>query len=1051
MNPTLKSNGSFLRSFLRPDPRTNLTETRFRNLGYLRQLSLLTIVAIIYFAAARLGLTLAFIHENVSPVWPPTGVAIAAVLLLGYRIWPGILLGAFLANLFTPVPIATAGGIAIGNTIEALAALVLLRSLAFHNSFDRARDVFKFVLAALLCTMLSATIGILSLYLGGAASWQNLGELWLTWWLGDTVGALLITPLVLTWSVGSDQLLPRKRYVEGLIVLFLLAGSAMATFGGPFPIPLKYYPLARLTVPFFLWAAFRLSLRGVTLATIIVSVIAVWGTAHGLGPFVSRTPNDSLLLLQMFLGSNAVMFLFLAAAVEERRHSEETLRQGERRLAGNLAVTRILAESPALGDAMPRILRTIGETFDWEVGGMWTPNSDENVLKCLTFWRAPTAKVNKFEDICRELTFAPGIGLPGRVWTTRKPAWIPDVTKDSNFPRAPFAVAEGLHGAFAFPITSGETLLGVMEFFSHEIRKPDAALLQMFTGIGTQIGQFIERRRAEESLLKSQEALRLAHKVARGGTWQWDLATNAVEGSDEYYDLLGLESEQTPSSFEEWSSLVHPEDLPAVLKEHELAIANVRDFGIEFRMLRADGEWRWFNCNGRCIYDADGKPLTMIGITFDVTERRRSEEEREKLFNLEQAARADAEAANRLKDDFLAMLSHELRTPLVAILGWATTVLASPKRDEALTIHALEVIKRNARLQTRIIEDMLDVSRIVAGKLQLDIRPVDLPSIVESAISTVQPSAEAKGIQVRLTLNSAIKQVSGDPQRLQQVVWNLLSNAIKFTPTGGRVEVEIKDLGTEAQIKVSDTGEGIGPEFLPHIFDRFRQADSSTTRRHGGLGLGLAIVRHLVELQNGTVQARSDGEGLGAVFTVTFPVIQTHREPSLQQRLVDNGGYGKNTVTLAGLRILYVEDDFDSREALATALLLYGADVKAVATVREALAALSIWKPDILLSDIGLPDEDGYDLIRKIRDRHPEEGAMIPAIALTGYAGASEHAEALAAGYQKCLVKPIDPDKLAEVIGTFLAKNGNASNSKVRQMQEGKTVVSASNREQQRP
>ena len=1035
MNPARRANGSFLRSFF-PEPRANLTEESFKNLGYLRQLLLVTIVATIYFAAARLGLSLALLHENVSPVWPPTGVAIAAVLLLGYRIWPGILLGAFFANLFTHVPIATAAGIAIGNTIEALAAFVLLNSLNFRNSFDRAKDVFKFVLAALLCTMLSATIGILSLYLGGATSSQDLEELWLTWWLGDTVGAFLITPLVLTWIVGSHQQLPRKRFVEALILLFLLTGSATATFGGPFPIPLKYYPLARLTVPFFLWAAFRLGQRGVTLATITISVIAVWGTARGFGPFVSRTPNESLLLLQMFLGSNAVMFLFLAAAVEERRHSEETLRQGERRLAGNLAVTRILAESPALGDAMPRILRTIGETFHWEVGAMWTPSPDENVLRCLMFWRAPTAKVDKFKTVCRERTFSPGEGLLGRVWTTKKPAWIPDVSKDSNFPRAQFAVAAGLHACFAFPIISGEKLLGVMEFLSHDIRKPDDALLQMFRGIGSQIGQFMERRRAEESLLKSQEALRLAHKVARGGTWQWNLVTNADEWSDEYYDLLGLNRGEVQASFEEWSSRVHPNDLEAVLKAHDLAITNRKDFGVEFRIRHADGEWKWFNRTGRCIYDVDGKPLTMIGITFDVTERRRGQEEREQLLNLEQAARADAEAANRLKEEFLAMLSHELRTPLVAILGWATTVLAAPQRDEQLTIHALEVIKRNARLQTRIIEDMLDVSRIVAGKLQLDVRPVDLPSIVEAAIATVQPSADAKGIQVRFTLNSAINQISGDPQRLQQVVWNLLSNAIKFTPPGGQVEVQIEDLGTEAQIKVSDTGEGIAPEFLPHIFDRFRQADSSTTRKHGGLGLGLAIVRHLVELQNGTVQAHSAGEGLGAVFTVTLPVIQTHLEGSLH-RQPDDRSAGENTVTLTGLRILYVEDDFDSREALATALLLYGADVRSVATVGEALAVLTAWKPDLLLSDIGLPEEDGYDLIRKVRARQPAEGAMVPAIALTGYAGSDERDQALSAGYQTCLVKPIDPDKLAEVIGTFIWNNGTASNGHESQTQEG--------------
>src|SRR5258705_10165002 len=328
MNPTQQPDGNLLQSFPPPQSLAILAEKPFKERAYLRQLILALLVGVIYFAAAKLGLLTAFVNANVSPVWPATGVAIAAVLLLGYRIWPGILLGAFLANLLTPVSILVAGGIAIGNTMEALAVGLMLHVLDFHNSFDRAKDVFKFVLVALFCTTVSATIGSLSLALGHAASWQDFGALWSTWWLGDTIGALLVAPLLLTWAGGSRHWLPNKRYLEAGLVLLLLAASAMATFGGPFPIPLKYYPLARLTVPFFLWAAFRLGTRGVTLATITISVFAVWGTAHGLGPFVSRTSNDSLLLLQTFLGSNAVMFLFLVAAVEERRLSEETFRDG---------------------------------------------------------------------------------------------------------------------------------------------------------------------------------------------------------------------------------------------------------------------------------------------------------------------------------------------------------------------------------------------------------------------------------------------------------------------------------------------------------------------------------------------------------------------------------------------------------------------------------------------------------------------------------------------------------------------------------------------------
>ena len=1147
MNPAQQLNHNLLHSSLPFGLPPVSPDKSLKDLGYRRYLTLVILVGVIYFGAARLGLTLAFFHPNVSPIWPATGVAIAAVLLLGYRIWPGILLGAFLANLLTPIPVAASGAIAVGNTMEALAGGLMLRFLDFDESFARAKDVFKFLVISLICTIVSASIGSFSLLLGNAASWQDFGALWLTWWLGDTIGALLVAPLLLTWSGGSRHWLPKKRYFEAALVLILLAASAMVTFGGPFPVRPKYYPLAWLTVPFFLWAAFRLGRRGATLATITTSIFAIWGTAHGLGPFVSQTPNDSLLLLQLYLGSNAITFLFLVAAVEERRHSEATLRDGERRLAANLAITRILAESPAVSVATPKILQTIGEKLGWDVGDMWTPDDDAGVLRCLTVWRAPTAKLDQFEMASRELTFAPGVGLPGRVWTSLKPVWIPDVTKDSNFPRAQIAGKEGLHAALAFPILSGEKLLGVMEFFSHEIREPDDALLEMFSNIGSQIGQFMERRRAEESLLKSQAALRLAHKVSRAGTWQWNLITNEVEWSNEYYELLGLKPAEVPASFEEWSRHVHPDELPLVLKEHESALAERRDVSIELRM-RRDGEWRWFNRTGRCLYDSEGKATSMIGITFDVTERKRAEEElrvsqaqltnmigsamdaiitidanqrvmifnaaaekmfccpaheaighsidrfiperfhaahrghirafeetgvtdrsmgalgalfgfradghefpieasisqievkgeklftvilrditerkraeheHEQLLSSEHAARTEAELANRTKDEFLATVSHELRTPLNAMVGWAR-MLRAGKLDEDKVNHAIEIIDRNAKAQAKLIEDILDVSRIVAGKVRLDPLPVELRQIIEAAVDSIRPAADSKQVQLKLDLDSAMGMVSGDPARLQQVVWNLLSNAIKFTPNDGQVEIQLKEIGANVQISVSDTGEGIMAEFLPHIFDRFRQADSSTTRKHSGLGLGLAIVRHLVELHHGTVDAYSAGERQGARFTVTLPIMRVHMKEPIEHYGLGDSERKQSKVALNGLRILYVEDDVDSRQALAAVLMQYDAEVRTVATVHEALGLLTNWRPDLLISDIGLPDEDGYDLIRKVRARQPEDGGTIPAIALTGYAGVSEHELALSAGYQKYLVKPIKPENLAEIIGTIV-------------------------------
>ncbi len=865
----------------------------------------LAIIALVYFAAAELGLSLAFIHANVSPVWPPTGVAIAALLLLGYRVWPGILIGAFAANFLTPVPLGTTAGIALGNTLEAVSAVYLLRSLGFDHSFSKARDVTRFVVAVLVGTMVSATIGNISLCLGGAASWSNFGSLWLTWWLGDSVGGLVLAPLLLTWGTSARHWWTRQRWAEALVLLTLLWLTQMFIFGGWFPSAVKTYPLAHLVFPFLIWAAFRLGHRAVTLAILMLSAVAIWGTHHGFGPFARGNTNESLLLVQVFIGSASVMAMFLVSVVEERRRAAKTLRESERRLGGNLAVTRILAESPALSDATPRILRTICETLDWEVGGLWMPDrglteisdhelrdSGSNALRCLEFWHLPGADVNDFESVISECTFEPGVGLPGRVWTSLKPAWIPDVGKDENFPRAPFALKANLHSAFAFPILFGEKFLGVMEFFSHEIRQPDDALLAMFGSIGGQIGQFMERKR--------------------------------------------------------------------------------------------------------------------------------NEEEREQLLKRELAARAEAERANRTKDEFLAIVSHELRTPLNAIVGWAH-MLRSGTLDDGRSKRAIEVIDRNAKAQAQLIEDILDVSRIVSGNLRLDPLPVHLQPVIEAAVDSVRPMAEAKNILMRVMIDPNTGPVSGDPDRLQQVVWNLLSNAVKFTPSQGEVSIRLASADSQAAIVVTDTGQGIAPEFLPHVFDRFRQADGSKTRRHGGLGLGLAIVRNLVELHRGVVSAHSDGVGKGSTFSISLPYLGIDNESLSRSPYMEASASQENKLELSGVRILAVEDDTDSREMLDMVLRSQGAEVISVGSVREALKVLQgRWGPEVLVSDLGMPEQDGYDLIKELRSL--DGGSQIPAIAITGYAGTEEGKLALDAGFQKHLTKPVDWRQLIETIAVFARK-----------------------------
>jgi len=400
---------------------------------------------------------------------------------------------------------------------------------------------------------------------------------------------------------------------------------------------------------------------------------------------------------------------------------------------------------------------------------------------------------------------------------------------------------------------------------------------------------------------------------------------------------------------------------------------------------------------------------------------------KDELLMREQVIRAEAEAANRAKDEFLSILSHELRTPLNAILGWST-MLRQKNLSEDKVARALETIERNAKSQAQLIEDILDVSRIITGKLRLRVRPVNLGPVIESAIESVQLAAEAKSIRLQSVLDSEAGPLLGDADRLQQVVWNLLSNAVKFTPKDGRVQILLQRVNSHVEITVSDTGAGISSDFLPFVFDRFSQHDSTTTRSYGGLGLGLAIVRQLVELHGGTVTVVSPGTGQGTTFTVKLPVMIIHLPPSAPEplnSLVEANGRFQASPTLEGLQILVVEDEADALELLSTILAKYGADVMAVASVKEALTIIetaSDRRPDVLVSDIGMPDEDGYSLIRKLRQLEAQRGGRLPAIALTAYARNDDRQQALLAGFQMHLTKPVDATELVAVVASLTGR-----------------------------
>lgn len=409
----------------------------------------------------------------------------------------------------------------------------------------------------------------------------------------------------------------------------------------------------------------------------------------------------------------------------------------------------------------------------------------------------------------------------------------------------------------------------------------------------------------------------------------------------------------------------------------------------------------------------------------EISERKQAEEERAKLLVLEQEARAEAEQANRTKDEFLATLSHELRTPLTAILGWSHLMRTGNLDDPQLGI-AVDTIERNARAQSQLIDDLLDVSRIISGKLKIEPYRLDVCSVVNAAVEAARPSFEAKSIQFDLDLKAKDCFVAGDANRLQQVFWNLISNAVKFTSQGGRVIVKAQRQADHVKISISDTGIGINPQFLPYIFDRFRQADGSTTRLHGGLGLGLAIVKHLVELHLGTVEVESRGEHQGSTFTVTLPTAATLGEGApgaaqVQQNGFE-GGIGRYATLLEGLRILVVDDDVDTRDVVKAILRSCGGEVNCCESAEEAFKAIRDWKPDLLVSDIGMPHEDGFELILKLRKHRSKRTRLMPAIALTAYATKDDKARTLAAGFQAHVTKPVEPEVLVKSIASMLGR-----------------------------
>ncbi len=539
------------------------------------------------------------------------------------------------------------------------------------------------------------------------------------------------------------------------------------------------------------------------------------------------------------------------------------------------------------------------------------------------------------------------------------------------------------------------------------------------------IADIAARKQAEEAANTAYRQLSFHVESSPLAVVEWDSDFRVSRWSESAERLFGWKAEDVIGKHvNEWR-FVFTDDVDAVA-----LVTNRQREGVEVHGVQRNRNYtreggilfcEWYNS---VLHDDRGKLISVLSLVLDVTARQSAEEEKAASLVRERDARRHAEEADRLKDEFLATLSHELRTPLTSILGWASMIRNGEVEGSNAT-RAIETIERNARSQARLIDDLLDVSRIITGNLRLDLHPLNLAPIVDAALDALRPTADVRGIRLQTRFVPAECLVRGDPNRLRQVIWNLLSNAIKFTQREGSVNIELDCVESNARLTVSDTGDGISPEFLPYVFDRFRQAEGSISRKQGGLGLGLAVVRHLVELHGGTISAESEGVGKGAVFTVDLPLAQERRDPARaeeRRREVERRRSRRSSVRLDGLHVLLVEDDDDSRKLLGTMLKRYGARVTSTKSAKEALNVFEGELPDLLISDIGMPEEDGYALIRKLRSAPPDRGGLTPAIALTGYASRKDRDRALAAGYHKHIAKPIEQADLIAAIAALVGR-----------------------------
>lgn len=828
------------------------------------------VITALYFISAKLGLDLAFEAAQVTVIWPPTGIALAAILLFGYRVVPAIALGAFLANLLVDEPVMVALGITFGNTLEALAGAWILKRVGFNNSMSHLRDVISLIIfSAVFSTTISATIGVTTLALSGLQPWESYIQLWRLWWLGDAAGAIIVAPLLLTWSRGWNDFKDWRNKTEIAILTLGLITACVIIFTTSIDNAAFIY----MVFPFVFWAALSFMQRGVTIVTVVACAVAIWATLHGFGPFTRPTVEESLTLLQIFMGVISITGLFLSAAIAESRHTEEMLRDSEARLAKELQAMNDLhdyslrlAAARNLQTALNEILESGISITKADFGNIQILNAEGTGLEIAVHRGFKHDFLEHFKFVSLE----DASSVCGRAAQNNGRMIIEDVEKDAGFEQhRNIARSAGFRAVQSTPlISTNGILLGMLSTHFRTPTIPSTQSLRMLDLYILQAAALIERLRTEEALRKAYQR----------------------------------------------------------------------------------------------------------------------------------------------KDDFLATLCHELRNPLAPIVSAARILqmpgISAPRRDEAQ-----DIISRQAEHMTRLVDELLDVSRIAHGKIELRKQRMLLSEAIISAVEITRPFMESQGHKFTIELPPEPIWLDADPTRISQILTNLLGNAAKYTPRGGQIWLEVKADDNTVLVYVRDTGIGIPKTMTYKIFEPFMQMDASIERAHGGLGIGLALVKNLIAMHGGDVKVMSDGDGQGSEFIVRLP-------RAAPPKFITDTTPAPQVESPQSYRILVVDDNETLAKTFSWMLESLGHEVRFVNDWESAIITAQEFLPDVLMLDIGLPKVNGYELCQKLRAIPVLKNSIF--IAQTVWGQAEHRARSKAAGFDYHLVKPVD---LATLEQLFISLN----------------------------